>query len=92
MTKLRTCSRKIYISNQPVQNTKEYFRISLTISFLDHVSTDLEHRFPVDELTQYRDLYTVPYVMLNESGDWKKGFLVFTNCYLKAFQILMALM
>ena len=35
MTKSRTCSRHIYRSNQPVQNTKEYFRVSLTIPFLD---------------------------------------------------------
>ena len=66
MTKSRTCSRQIYRSNQPVQNTKEYFRVSLTIPFLDHVSADLEYRFPGDELTQCRDLYIIPYLMLNE--------------------------
>ena len=60
MTKPRTCSRQIYRSNQPVQNTKEYFRVSLTIPFLDHVSADLEYRFPGDELTQYRGLYIIP--------------------------------
>ena len=49
MTKLCTCSPQINISNQPVQNTKEYFCVSLTIPFLDHVSTDLEYRSPVDE-------------------------------------------
>ena len=31
MTKPCTCSQQIYRSNQPVQNTKEYFRVSLTI-------------------------------------------------------------
>ena len=56
MTKPRTCSQQIYQSNQPVQNTEEYFRVSLTIRFLDHVSADLEYRFPGDELTQYRGL------------------------------------
>ena len=81
MTKSRTCSRQIYRSNQPVQNTKEYFRVSLTIPFLDHVSADLEYRFPGDELTQYRGLYIIPYVMLNESSDWKKEFMVFANYY-----------
>ena len=35
ITKPRTCSRQIYRSNQPVQNTKEYFCVSLTIPFLD---------------------------------------------------------
>ena len=37
MTKPRTCSRQIYRSNHPVQNTKEHFRVFLTIPFLDHV-------------------------------------------------------
>ena len=65
MTKPRTCSRKIYQSNQPVQSTKEYFRVSLTIPFLDHVSLDLDYRFPGDELTQYRGLYIILYVICN---------------------------
>ena len=85
MTKPRTCSRQIYRSNQPVQNTKEYFRVSLTIPFLDHVSADLEYRFPGDELTQYRGLYIIPYVMLNESSDWEKEFMVFANYYYEDF-------
>ena len=65
MTKPRTCSRQIYQSNQPVQNTKEYFCISLTIPFLDHVSPDLDYRVPGDELTQYRGLYIILYVICN---------------------------
>ena len=83
--KPRTCSRQIYQSNQPVQNTKQYFRVSLTIPFLDHVSADLEYRFPGDELTQYRGLYIIPYVMLNESSDWKKEFMIFANYYYEDF-------
>ena len=65
MTKPRTCSRKIYQSNQPVQSTKEYFRVSLAIPFLDHVSPDLYYRFPGDELTQYRSLYIILHVICN---------------------------
>ena len=49
MTKPRTCCRQIYRSNQPVQNTKEYFRVTLTIAFFDNVAAGLEHRFPRDE-------------------------------------------
>ena len=85
MTKPRTCSRQIYRSNEPVQNTKEYFRLFLTIPFLGHVSADLEHRFPGDELTQYRCLYIIPYVMLNESSDCKKEFMAFANYYYEDF-------
>ena len=46
MTKPRICFRQLYQSNHPVQNTKEYFCVFLTILFLDHVSADLEYRFP----------------------------------------------
>ena len=84
MTKSCTCSRQIYRSNQPVQNTK-YFCVSLTIPFLDHVSADLEYRVPDDEFTQYSGLYIIPYVMLNESSDWKKRFMVFANYYYEDF-------
>ena len=73
MTKPRTCSQQMYRSNQPVQNTK-HFCVCLNIPFLDHVSADLEYRVPGDELTQYRDLYIIPYVMLNKSSDWKKNY------------------
>ena len=45
----KTCH--MLLTNQPVQNTKEYFRVSLTIPFLDHVSAHLEYRFPENELT-----------------------------------------
>ena len=79
MTKPRTCSRQIYRANQPIQNTKEYFRVSLAILFLDHVSADLEYRFPGNELTHYRGLHTVLYVTLNESSNWKNEFMVFAN-------------
>ena len=81
MTKPPTCSRQICWSNQPVQNTKEYFCVSLTIPFLDHVLADLEYRFPGDKLAHYRGLYIIPYVMLKESSDWKKEFLIFTHYY-----------
>ena len=55
MTKPRICSRQIYQSNQLIENTKDYkdyFRVALTIPFLDHVSADQEYRFPGNELTQ----------------------------------------
>ena len=56
MTRPRTCSRQMYRSNQLIENTKDYFRVALIITFLGHVSADLEYRFPGNELTQYRGL------------------------------------
>ena len=48
ITKPRTCSRQIYRSNQPVKSTINYFHYALTMPFLDHVSTDVDYRFPGD--------------------------------------------
>lgn len=81
----------IYWSNQLVENTKDYFRFALTIPFLDHVSVDLWYRFPGNKLPQYRGLFILPYVVLNESSNWKIEFIVFANYYYN-FQILMTLM
>ena len=47
---------QIYQWNHPIQNTKEYLRVSLTIPFLDHISADLELRFHGNELTQYHNI------------------------------------
>ena len=46
----RTYSRQTYWSNQLVETTKDYFKVFLTIPYLDHVLTDLQHRFPGNEL------------------------------------------
>ena len=39
--KPQTCSKPTYRSNQPVETTKNYFKVVLIIPFLDHVLTDL---------------------------------------------------
>ena len=65
--KPRACSRQTYRSNQPIETTKNYFKVVLTIHFLDHVLTDLQHRFPGNELVSYHGLYLTPYLMFQES-------------------------
>ena len=77
------CSRQIYWSNQPVENTKDYFYVILVIPFNDQVC--VEYRFPGNELTQYRGLYTISYVMLNKSSGWEKEFMIFANHYYENF-------
>ena len=85
MAKPPKCSRQIYRSNKPLENNKDYFRVALTIPFLDHVSADLEYKLPWIELIQYRGLYIIPYVMLNGSSNWKKGFMLFANYHCEYF-------
>ena len=39
--KPQTSSRQTYRSNQPVETTKNYFKVVLTILIMDHILTDL---------------------------------------------------
>ena len=55
----RTCSRQTYRSNQLVGTNKNYTKGILTIPFLDNVLTDLQHRFPGNELVPHRGLYLI---------------------------------
>ena len=57
----------------------------LTIHFLDHVLTDLQHRFPGNELVSYHGLYLIPYLMFQEPENRKEEFMVFANFYLEDF-------
>ena len=57
----------------------------LTIHFLDHVLTDLQHRFPGKELVSYHELYLIPYLMFQEPENRKEEFMVFANFYLEDF-------
>ena len=53
----------------------------LTIPFLDHVLTDLQHRFLGNELVPYRGFYLILYLMFQKPENWKEEFIVFRNCY-----------
>ena len=77
--KPRTCSKQTCRSNYLIETTKNYFKVVLTIPFLDHVLTDLQHRFPGNELVPYRGLYLIPYLMFQEPENWKEEFMVFSN-------------
>ena len=57
--KPRTCSRQAYRSNQLVGTNKNYAKGILTIAFLDNVLTDLQHRFPGNELVPHRGFYLI---------------------------------
>ena len=83
--KTRTCSRQTYQSNQPVETTKNYFKVVLTIPFLDHVLTDLQYKFPGNELVPYSEIYLIPYLMFQEPENRKEKFMVFANFYLENF-------
>lgn len=57
----------------------------LTILVPDRVLSNLQHKFHGDELASYHGLYLIPYLMFQESENWKEDFIVFANLYLEDF-------
>ena len=79
--KPRTCSKQIHRPNQPVTTPSDYYRVSLTLPLIDHLISDLEAKFPGNELTAYCGLFIVPEIMLASEKIWRREFLVFVNFY-----------
>ena len=81
MATKRICFKQIYFQNPKVESNSDYFRVTVTVPLLDHLMSDLEMRFPGNEITAYRGLHIIPYVMLATPNTWRKEFLVFANFY-----------
>ena len=79
--KKRTTGKQVHRPNPPASSPSEYHRLSLTLPLLDHLISDLNYRFPGNELTPYCGLYIVPYIMIKFQHVWRKEFLVFFNFY-----------
>jgi len=56
----RITKRQTQRDNHPSNSTSEYYRHSLTIPLLDHVSGDLSTRFSDNSLVSYAGLYLIP--------------------------------
>ena len=77
----RIFSKQIYRQNSKVESNSDYFRLTVTVPLLNHLMSDLEMRFPGNELTGYCGLHIIPYVMFATSNTWRKEFLVFANFF-----------
>ena len=75
----RICSKQIYSQNPKVGSNSDYFQVTVTVPLLDHLMSDLEMRFPGDELTAYHGLYIIPYVMFTTPNTWRKEILIFAT-------------
>ena len=62
----RICSKQIHRQNPKVECKSDYFRVTVTVPLLDHFMSDLEMRFPGNELTAYRGLHIISYVMFTK--------------------------
>ena len=89
--KPRTCRRQQNRENHPTDSIEDYFKVSLTIPFLEHLSMQLKERFPPDSLVAYDGLYIVPYTMLAYPKLWREKFKNFVNFYSSDFPNILAL-
>ena len=49
--KRRTCQKQTLRSNQGTNELEEYYRITLTVPFIDHIIAELDGRFSKDSFT-----------------------------------------
>ncbi|XP_066923783.1 52 kDa repressor of the inhibitor of the protein kinase-like [Clytia hemisphaerica] len=96
--KPRFAGRQIYRENHNVADVKSYFRATITIPLLDHVSTDLEARFDNSNLDAYYGVCVIPeklvYLVEHASRakySWKVKFKSFCVVYETDFPNYMSL-
>ena len=76
----RHCGRQRGQSNVPAEEPAEYYRRSVTIPFLDHLLSQLDHRFSSDQQRVVRGLSLVPSVM-KEDSRWKEHVMDLATFY-----------
>ena len=60
-----------------------YFRVTVTVPLLDYLISDLEMKFPGNELIAYRGLHIIPYVMFATQIHGERNFLFLRTFTLK---------
>ena len=78
--KPRTATRQLNRENYNTESVEEYYRIALTVPFLDHMIQQLDFRFSDNQLTVYRGLSILPKNVLVDS-EWRKNFKEFAEMY-----------
>ena len=84
----RICSNQTMRANPPSQSREEYYRITISSPFLDHLISQLDLRFSPDKIEiMKKGFLLVPFYMteiIQASDDielWKKGVSVFVERY-----------
>ena len=84
-SKPRTVGRQTSRSNPPYKTTSEYYKRTISIPFVDHINSALQHRFDTDSVNVYKGLSVIPTKMmsLKEKGkDWRDEFKVVAGFYI----------
>ena len=63
----RLCQRQTHRSNTPAHSPKEYFRRTISIPLLDHILSEIDHRFNVHQQTALSGLYLVPSILITKT-------------------------
>ena len=78
----RTCKRQTTRANVESNSPSEYYKRALTIPFLDHLASELNQRFSMENCTVLNGFYIVPSVLLSCRGvSWKEKFMEFVKIY-----------
>ena len=75
----RICFKQIYCQNLQLESNGNYYCVTVAVPLLDHLMSDVETRFPGDNLTAYFARHIIPYNMFATSNTRRKEFLVFVN-------------
>ena len=67
-------------SNQTINDAKDYYRVSVTTPFVEHLIAEMEERFGDVPTTVVNGFSIIPSIFVNQA-DWKPDFIEFANCY-----------
>ena len=62
----RICEKQSQRSNNPAKDTEDYFKLNISIPFLDHLLQEVTHRFSNKNCIAIRGLSIIPSIMARE--------------------------
>ena len=83
-SKPRTVGRQTTRSNPPYKTISEYYKRTISIPLVDHISSALQNRFDTDSVNVYKGLSVVPEKMMSlkkDGKDWRDEFKVVADFY-----------
>ena len=79
----RICKRQTHRQNHPTQNPKEYYKVSITVEFLDFLVAEVKSRFNDQAQVVVKGFTVIPSNVVNQPGvnGWQPSFLEFCAHY-----------
>ena len=69
----RLCGRQIYRDNNPANDTSEYFKVNVSIPFLDHLLQELSFQFSDKNSVVIKGLSLIPKLMIQQYASTSIG-------------------